>query len=149
MGVDELDWTLAESEPFVDLVGPFWMAPFRDGVGRFRFTAERKHQNRRKTVHGGMITTFADQVLGMTARQHDWDRTQATAQLDVHFVDAVWEGETVEATCRILRHTKTLVFMDGILTVGDRTVATARGVWKLLKPTKAHAEEDVGEYEAK
>jgi acyl-coenzyme A thioesterase PaaI-like protein len=57
---------------------------------------------------------------------------QATVQLDVHFVDAVKVGEFVEAKCQVVRRTRSLVFMSGDLMVGDRVVATAKGVWKTL-----------------
>jgi len=50
----------------------------------------------------------------------------------VHFIDAVQIGEFVEATCRVVRRTRALIFMSGELTVGERVVATANGVWKAL-----------------
>ena len=52
--------------------------------------------------------------------------------LDVHFVDAVQIGEFVEAKCRVVRRTRSLIFMSGEIMVGDRVVATANGVWKTL-----------------
>ena len=54
----------------------------------------------------------------------------ATVQLDVHLIDAVQIGEFVEAKCRVVRRTHSLIFMVGELVVGDRVVATANGVWK-------------------
>jgi Thioesterase superfamily len=56
----------------------------------------------------------------------------ATVQLDVHFIDAVAVGEFVEAKCRVARRTRSLIFMSSELVVGDRVVATAKGVWKSL-----------------
>ena len=53
-------------------------------------------------------------------------------QLDMHFVDAVQVGEFVEAKCRVVRRTRSLVFMSAELVVGARLVATANGVWKTL-----------------
>jgi acyl-coenzyme A thioesterase PaaI-like protein len=45
-------------------------------------------------------------------------------------------GEFVEAKCRVVRRTRSLIFMSGEFVVGDRTVATANGVWKALgKPS--------------
>jgi len=38
----------------------------------------------------------------------------------------------VEATCRIVRQTRSLVFLTCTLIVGERVVATASGVWKVL-----------------
>ena len=50
----------------------------------------------------------------------------------MHFIDAVQIGEFVEAKCRVVRRTRSLIFMSGEFMVGDRTVATANGVWKAL-----------------
>jgi hypothetical protein len=33
---------------------------------------------------------------------------------------------------RVVRRTRSLIFMSGELVVGDRVVATANGVWKTL-----------------
>ncbi len=99
---------------------------------RYAFLAEHKHHNRRGVVQGGMLMTFADRSMGMTCWYANERQPQATVQLDVHFVDAVKVGEFVEAKCQVVRRTRSLVFMSGDLMVGDRVVATAKGVWKTL-----------------
>ena len=124
-------WETYAAEGFVSLVGPFWMK--KDGEGyRYGFIAEAKHHNRRGVVQGGMIMTFADRSMGMTAWYANDKKPQATVHLDVHFIDAVQIGEFVEAKCRVVRRTRSLIFMSGEFMVGDRTVATANGVWKAL-----------------
>jgi uncharacterized protein (TIGR00369 family) len=131
---DDTEWQELPADGFIGLVGPFFAGPSDANTARFRFRAEPKHKNRRGVVQGGMIMTFADRALGTAARRNDPTVRQATVQLDVHFIDAVEIGETVEIACTILRRTRTLIFMDGIMTVGERMVATARGTWKLLRP---------------
>jgi acyl-coenzyme A thioesterase PaaI-like protein len=59
-------------------------------------------------------------------------KPQATIQLDVHFIESVQIGEFVEARCRVIRRTRSLIFMSAELLVGNRVVATANGVWKAL-----------------
>jgi len=58
--------------------------------------------------------------------------TGALIQLDVHFIDAVQIGEFVEAKCRVVRRTRSLIFMSAELVVATRVVTTANGVWKSL-----------------
>jgi acyl-coenzyme A thioesterase PaaI-like protein len=118
-------------EGFIGLVGPFWMKKDGDELP-LRLLAEAKHHNRRGVVQGGMIMTFADRSMGMTAWYANDKKPQATVHLDVHFIDAVQIGEFVEANCRVVRRTRSLIFMSGELTVGERVVATANGVWKAL-----------------
>jgi acyl-coenzyme A thioesterase PaaI-like protein len=124
-------WEAYPAEGFVSLVGPFWMKKDGDSY-RYAFVAEHKHHNRRGVVQGGMIMTFADRSLGMTAWYANEKKPQATVHLDVHFIDAVQIGEFVEMKARVVRRTRSLIFMSGELTVGERTVATANGVWKSL-----------------
>ena len=94
-------WQRIEDDGFIGLVGPIFYLPFEDGVGRFRFSAEAKHQNRSGFVQGGMLMTFADRALGMTARNGYLPRRQATVQLSMDFARTVTIGEDVEMECRV------------------------------------------------
>jgi uncharacterized protein (TIGR00369 family) len=124
-------WDPDDDEGFVALVGPMWKR--RSGeTDHYGFVAGPKHHNRRGVVHGGMLMTFADRALGRTCRYANAHKPQATVQLDVHFIDAVKIGEFVEARCRVVRRTHTLIFARAELAVGTRVVATANGVWKTL-----------------
>lgn len=124
-------WTRRPDDGFVELVGPLWSRPDEEGPVRYGFLAERRHLNRGGVVHGGMVMTFADQALGLAAWAANGDRPQVTVQLDTQFISSVQQGEFVEARCRVLRQTASLLFMRGELAVGDRLVATASGVWKM------------------
>ncbi len=124
-------WEAYRDDGFVGLVGPFWSRPEGDSF-RFGFMAEPKHHNRRGVVQGGMLMTFADRSMGMTCWYANERQPQATIQLDMHFIDAVRIGEFVEAHCRVVRRTRSVVFMRGELMVGTRLVATASGMWKVL-----------------
>ncbi len=128
-------WEPYSDEGFIGLVGPFWTRQDggKDGAThRFAFVAAPKHHNRRGVVQGGMLMTFADRSMGMTCWYANERKPQATVHLDVHFIDAVQIGEFVEARCRVVRRTRALIFMSAELVVGERTVATANGVWKAL-----------------
>jgi len=124
-------WEPYGDEGFIGLIGPFWTRQVGDNH-LYAFMAEPKHHNRRGVVQGGMLMTFADRSMGMTCWYANERQPQATVQLDVHFIDAVRIGEFVEAKCKVVRRTRSLVFMSGELVVGTRLVATASGVWKTL-----------------
>jgi uncharacterized protein (TIGR00369 family) len=124
-------WEPDADDGFVALVGPIWRRTSGE-TDRYAFVAEPKHHNRGGVVHGGMLMTFADRAIGRTCRYASEHQPQATIQLDVHFIDAVQIGEFVEARCRIVRRTRSLVFARAELIVGARVVATANGVWKTL-----------------
>ena len=124
-------WEPYGHEGFIGLVGPLWTRP-GEGFPLFAFRAEPKHHNRRGVVQGGMLMTFADRSMGMTCWYANERQPQATVHLDMNFIDAVQIGEFVECRAKVVRRTRSLVFMSGELVVGDRVVATANGVWKTL-----------------
>ena len=124
-------WEPYSDDGFIGLIGPLWQKPVGDSY-RYAFLAEHKHHNRRGVVQGGMMMTFADRSLGMTAWYANEKKPQATVHLDVHFIDAVQIGEFIEAKCKVVRRTRSLVFMSAELVSDERIVATAKGVWKAL-----------------
>jgi acyl-coenzyme A thioesterase PaaI-like protein len=124
-------WRVHDSKGFIGLVGPIWEIACEDGP-RFCFQASSKHENLRGVVQGGMLMTFLDRLMGATGRWHNGNRPQATVQLDVRFIRAVHIGSIVMGSAKIVRRTKSLVFLDGQLTVEEEVVATGNGIWKML-----------------
>jgi acyl-coenzyme A thioesterase PaaI-like protein len=124
-------WDPDDDEGFLALVGPVWRR--RSGeTDHYAFVATPKHDNRDGVADGGMLMTFADRAIGRTCRYANAHKPQVTVQLGVHFVDSVKIGEFVEARCRVVRRTHTLMFASAELVVGARVVATATGVWKIM-----------------
>src|SRR3546814_4172544 len=79
---------------FLGHVGPIWERVDEEGV-TLAFQATQKHANLRGVVHGGMLMTLADRLLGMHGRMRNENRSQATVQLDVHFFVTVRIGDVV------------------------------------------------------
>jgi uncharacterized protein (TIGR00369 family) len=122
-------WERVQAHSFGELVGPIW----RKGDPLFGFVATEKHANHINIVHGGMLATFADQAMGMTAMRATGGKTHATIELNIQYIDAVKIGEFVEAHCDVVRITRSIIFVRSTLKVGDRIVAAASGVWKILE----------------
>jgi uncharacterized protein (TIGR00369 family) len=120
-------WTMVKPIGFGELVGPLW----RRGDAVFGFIAAEKHRNHIGIVHGGMLSTFADQSMGMTAQRATGGKPHATIELNIHFVGAVRHKEFVEAHCEVVRLTRAIIFMQCKLMVGARAVANATGIWKI------------------
>jgi acyl-coenzyme A thioesterase PaaI-like protein len=125
-------WTIVETSGFINLVGPLWQRMV-DGEPEYALIAEDKHHNRRGLVQGGLLMTFADRACGMTARFVSGKPTMATVQLDVHFIDAGKIGEILMARPRVIRTTRSLVFVSAEVKANERTIITANGVFKILK----------------
>jgi acyl-coenzyme A thioesterase PaaI-like protein len=125
-------WTIVETTGFLNLVGPLWQRMV-DGEPEYALVAQDKHHNRRGMVQGGLLMTFADRACGMAARFVSGRPTMATVQLDVHFVDAGKIGETLMTRPRVIRTTRSLVFVNAEVKANNRTIVTATGVFKILR----------------
>jgi len=125
-------WTMVETSGFISLVGPLWQRVV-DEVHEYAIATQDKHHNRRGLVQGGLLMTFADRSCGMTARVVSGRPTLATVQMDTQFVDSAKIGEILISKPRVVRATRSLIFMATELTAGSRCVATASGVFKVLK----------------
>jgi acyl-coenzyme A thioesterase PaaI-like protein len=125
-------WTIVETTGFLHLIGPLWQRVV-NGEHEYALVAQDKHHNRRGLVQGGVIMTFADRTCGMTARYVSGKPTLATVQMDVHFVDSGKIGEILMSKPRVVRTTRSLIFTTTELTAGERCIAMASGVFKILK----------------
>src|ERR1700733_12416305 len=131
-------WTMVEATGFISLVGPLWQRVV-DGAHEYAIVAQDKHHNRRGLVQGGLLMTFADRTCGMTARFVSGRPTLATVQLDTHFVDSGKIGEILLSKPRVVRNTRSLIFLTTEVTAvtevtaDNRCIAMASGVFKVLK----------------
>jgi uncharacterized protein (TIGR00369 family) len=127
-------WTLMEADGYPGLIGPFWSQRREDGSGGWRYgvLAEPRHLNNGGVIHGGMLMSFADDALGMTVWEAAGRKMCTTVQLNTHFIAPVRVGEFLIGEAEVMRATRTVVFVRGILRVGDRTCVSADGVWKIL-----------------
>jgi uncharacterized protein (TIGR00369 family) len=127
-------FSIVEATGFIQLIGPMWQREV-NGELEFALVAEDKHHNRRGLVQGGVLMTFADRTCGITARHVIGKQTMAmaTVQLDVHFVESGKIGETLISRPRVVRATRSLVFVSTEVTVDKRCIAMANGVFKILK----------------
>jgi acyl-coenzyme A thioesterase PaaI-like protein len=125
-------WTIVETSGFLHLIGPLWQRVV-DGEHQYALVAQDKHHNRRGLVQGGVLMTFADRTCGMTARYVSGRTTLATVQLDTHFVEAGKIGEILISKPRVVRSTRSLIFVSTEVTVEKRCIVMASGVFKILK----------------
>jgi acyl-coenzyme A thioesterase PaaI-like protein len=125
-------WAIVETSGFLSLVGPLWQRVV-NGEHEYAIEAQDKHHNRRGLVQGGLLMTFADRTCGMTARYVSGRPTLATVQMDTHFVDSGKIGEILMSKPRVVRATRSLIFLTTEVTAGERCIAMASGVFKILK----------------
>jgi acyl-coenzyme A thioesterase PaaI-like protein len=125
-------WSILETTGFLSLVGPLWQRVV-NGEHEYALITQDKHHNRRGLVQGGLLMTFADRSCGTTARYVSGRPTLATVQMDTHFVEAGKIGEILVSKPRVVRSTRSLIFVSTEVKVDKRCIAMANGVFKILK----------------
>ena len=121
-------WEHVEDEGFMATVGPIYA---RGEIYGFR--AEQKHANLIGVVHGGMLMSFADRAMGIAAIKAAEGASCVTIQLEMKFLDAGRMGDWITAQPFLMKRTGSLVFLRGEVRDGERLIATADGVWKILR----------------
>src|SRR5881227_2833094 len=113
--------------PFLEHIGPVHVRD--DGGLVFGLRAEERHTNHRGTIQGGLLSTFADFVLGRAIEADaDDGKDRATVSLTVDFLKPAQPGDWIESRARVDRVGGTLAFADCSLAVDDREVVRARAV---------------------
>jgi acyl-coenzyme A thioesterase PaaI-like protein len=125
-------WTIMDADGFINLVGPLWQR-MNGATPEYAIVGQDKHRNRRGVVQGGLLMTLADRTCGMSARFLTGTETLATVQMDTHFVDAARIGDVMISRPRMVRSTKSLIFMNTEVTVENRCVVTVQGVFKVVR----------------
>lgn len=126
-------WQSYDAPGFTGELGALWT--FRDGdqVMVAMTTSQRHCNHLANTIHGGVLMTFADNALG-TAVVHSLGAALcSTVSLQTQFVSPGKVGEVLWCQPEVVRKGRRLVFVRGLICAGDRTVATADGIWNILE----------------
>lgn len=119
---------------FAMLVGPLLYRREGDTL-RFAFQTTQQHTNARGVIHGGMLFTFADQVLGLTVQHVVGSVAVATVSLNCDLVRAAHPGDFIEGQAAVTRLTRSVVFVKGALYRGETVLLNASGLWMRLGAT--------------
>ena len=100
----------------------------------YEFTVKVKdiHLNTGKIAHGGFLSTIADTGMGTAAHRVAGDRRCVTINLDIKFISAGMLDDVLKGTVKVLKKTKTLVFINCEVSNDKGLVVSASGTWKIL-----------------
>ena len=101
---------------------------------QYEFLIEVKeiHLNTGKIAHGGFLSTIADTGMGTAAHRVAGDKRCVTINLDIKFISAGQLGDKLKGDVKILKKTKTLVFINCEISNDKEIVVSASGTWKIL-----------------
>ena len=99
----------------------------------FKSTINQNHLNAANITHGGYLTALVDAGAGTAAHRAAENAPCVTISLDLKFIGVSKIGDEIIGNVKILKKTKTLVFLFCELKCNDKIITSASGVWKILK----------------
>ena len=99
----------------------------------FKSIIDEKHLNAAGITHGGYLAALIDAGAGTAAHRSADNAPCVTISLDLKFIGASKIGDEIIGNVKILKKTKTLVFLFCELKCNDKIITSASGVWKILK----------------
>ncbi len=124
---------ISTSNGFMKHNGGVMFKNISDSEYQFKTTIEKNHLNSAGMTHGGFIAALIDAGAGTAAHRSADNNPCVTISLEIKFISAVRLGQVLMGNAKIQKKTKSLVFLTCELTANDKIVATASGVWKILK----------------
>ena len=99
----------------------------------FKSTINRNHLNAIGITHGGYLSALIDSGAGTAAHRAAGNAPCVTISLDIKFIGSSKEGDEIVGHTRILKRTKTLIFLFCELSCDKKIITSATGIWKILK----------------
>ena len=99
----------------------------------FKATINENHLNAAGITHGGYLSALIDAGAGTAAHRSAENAPCVTISLDIKFIGTSKLGDEIIGKVKILKKTKTLVFLFCELQCNNKIITSASGVWKILK----------------
>lgn len=124
-------WRTWTSDPYETYLGPFYYR--REGTkARCVFQPRREHLNGGGVIHGGALMSFADFCLFALADEALQGLRTVTLTCNSEFISAGGLDGWIEGEGQVLRQTRSLVFVQGLLSQQSRPLLSFSGVLKKL-----------------
>ena len=99
----------------------------------FKSTINENHLNAAGITHGGYLSALVDAGAGTAAHRSADNAPCVTISLDLKFIGVSKIGDEIFGYVKVLKKTKTLVFLFCELKCDNKIITSASGVWKILK----------------
>ena len=99
----------------------------------FKSTINNNHLNAAGITHGGYLSALIDAGAGTAAHRSADNAPCVTISLDIKFIGSSKINDEIYGKVKILKKTKTLVFLFCELNCNGKIITSASGIWKILK----------------
>ena len=99
----------------------------------FKSIINQNHLNAANITHGGYLAALIDAGAGTSAHRAAANAQCVTISLDLKFIGSSKVGDEIIGKTKILKKTNTLIFLFCELICNNKIIASASGIWKILK----------------
>lgn len=118
-------WLEVDDGTFINHMG----SVFTRGLGELGVLTQPCHRNLSGIVHGGVLMTAFDRVMGMLPRNLRPGERFPTATMTIEFLREVKVGEFIHLTASVTKAGRRAVFVRGMARVGERDIGAASAVF--------------------
>ena len=113
--------------------GGLYFREISENEYEFKATIKEFHLNKREITHGGFICSLIDAGAGTAVHRTTNQKSCVTVSLDIKFIAPSRIGNELIGNVQILKRTKSMVFVNCNLKNEGQLIASATGVWKVIK----------------
>ena len=124
---------ISTTSGFMKHNGGIFFRTISENEYEFKTTIKENHLNAANITHGGFIAALVDAGAGTAAHRVADGSPCVTISLELKFISVVKLGQELIGNTKIQKKTKSMVFLTCELKAENKIVATASGVWKILK----------------
>jgi len=118
--------------PFTERNGPLFRR-IRNGKITFGFRVDARHLNPREVVHGGWLASFVDVAMGQSGLFYMGKQgLHPTVHLETDFIMPIAPGQWVECEAKLVNRSRSMTFVEGVVTADGARVARCSGIFKIL-----------------
>ena len=99
----------------------------------FKSIINKNHLNAADITHGGYLAALIDAGAGTSAHRSANNSPCVTISLDLKFIGSSKINDEILGKVKILKKTNTLIFLFCELKCQNKIIASASGIWKILK----------------
>jgi len=120
------------NQGFMKYLGGLDLKKINDTEYEFLVEVKEMHLNTGQIAHGGFLATIADTGMGTAAHRIAGDRRCVTINLDINFISTAKLKDKLKGQVKILKKTKSLVFISCKIYNDLGIIIAASGTWKIL-----------------
>jgi len=101
--------------------------------------AAEPHLNSRGLVHGGLLTTLADNAMGLSCALHleHGGARLLTANLSIDFLSIAERGQWIEIDTTFVKPGRAICFAQAFISADGKICARANAVFRVVQPQPA------------